>query len=88
MNRDDMIREALDFAAMELATVNTGGHGEFNRLFCVKFAALVAAAEREACAKVCEDTDVVIDKWGVELHDNASRTLGNAAATIRARGEA
>jgi len=48
MNRDDIIRMAREVipnsAAFELK-----GHYEIER-----FAALVAAAEREACAKVCE----------------------------------
>ena len=42
-----------------------------------RFAALVAAAEREACAKVCED----LDAWN--LDDPGS----TAAAAIRARGQ-
>ena len=48
MTRDDIIRMAREVipnsAAFELK-----GHYEIER-----FAALVAAAEREACAKVCE----------------------------------
>ena len=48
----------------------------------VKFAALVAAAEREACAKVCDEE--------VKRHEQASRyglVAGICAAAIRARGE-
>ena len=41
-----------------------------------RFAALVAAAEREACAKVCED----LDAWNM---DDPGST---AAEAIRARG--
>ena len=41
-----------------------------------RFAALVAAAEREACAKVCEDMD----------HDGVM-IAADCAAAIRARGE-
>ena len=48
-------------------------HHEFER-----FAALVASAEREACAKVCED----LDAW--DMDDPAS----TAAKAIRARGQA
>ena len=79
MNRDDIIRmadEALDFAAMELATVNTGGHEEFNRLFCMKFAALVAAQEREACARVAESYEPICD-----------RCPSGVTNAIRARGD-
>ena len=53
MNRDDIIRMAREVipnsAAFELK-----GHYEIER-----FAALVAAAEREACAKVCERKSLV-----------------------------
>ena len=42
-----------------------------------RFAALVAAAEREACAKVCE----AIERNGAWV------TKAEAAAAIRARGE-
>ena len=44
-----------------------------------RFAALVAAHEREACAKVCED----IDQRNYIHADNA----GRCAAAIRARGD-
>ena len=68
MNRDDIIRMAREVipnsAAFELK-----GHYEIER-----FAALVAAAEREACAKVCERKSPV---KGGEVF----------AARIRARGE-
>jgi hypothetical protein len=42
-----------------------------------RFAALVAAVEREACAKVCETTDEPLDP---------SAAGGVFAAAIRARG--
>ena len=44
------------------------------------FAALVAAAEREACAKVCEDQDT-----GQDLPYDLA--VIECAAAIRARGE-
>jgi len=78
MNRDDIIRVARD-AGLPLAWISEYG---------VRLAALVAAAEREACAKVCDDTDVVRFWHGGMEHDDGNRTLGNAAAAIRARGEA
>ena len=68
-----------------------------------RFAALVAAAERErigdqcaeqikaaiedereACAKVCEDIDIVDFEHCMVLHEDAAKTLNNAAAAIRA----
>ena len=48
-----------------------------------KFAALVAAAEREACAKVCEDLDESDTRF---RHDYMRGTL-DCAEAIRARGE-
>jgi hypothetical protein len=43
-------------------------------------------AEREACAKVCEETEVVQTTYCMTLHDEGAKTLRNAAAAIRARG--
>ena len=68
MNRQDILqmgRQAGSF--IELAQ-------EKDLLWLERFAALVASAEREACAKVCEDS--------VEY---AGDTLADA---IRARGQA
>ena len=50
-----------------------------------RFAALVASAEREACAKLCEDS-VDIEHWQDEK-SGGIRT-GLHAKLIRARGEA
>jgi len=71
MNRDDIIRMAQE-AGFEGMT----GHPAFER-----FAALVAAAEREACARVCEDKadDLSEGDW-----DSACI---NCATAIRARGQ-
>ena len=66
MNREDMIRMAKE-AGWQYA------HGESGYEPLWEFAALVASAEREACAKVCEDS--------VEY---AGDTLAEA---IRARGQ-
>lgn len=49
----------------------------------LRFAALVAAAEREACAKLCEDGP--IPKESTTL--THIPTLVGCAAAIRARGE-
>ena len=69
MNRDDVTRIAREagFVGMD------GDHGALRR-----FAALVAAAEREACAKVCDER-ADEDKW--------EGCYANACAeAIRARG--
>jgi hypothetical protein len=44
------------------------------------------ADEREACAKVCEETEVVQTTYCMTLHDEGAETLRKAAAAIRARG--
>lgn len=49
---------------------------------------LIRADERELCAKVCEETDIVEYVFGGQTHDDAWNTLMVAAAAIRARGRA
>ena len=71
MNREDIIRMAIE-AGLNLY-VNDLTEKQYIEVV-EHFAALVASAEREACAKVCEDS--------VEY---AGDTL---AAAIRARGQA
>jgi hypothetical protein len=70
MNRDDI--EHLWFQAMH-ESVEAGEPYIRHR-----FAALVAAAEREACAKVA-------DEWQTEVDD--PRYQCDCAAAIRKRGE-
>jgi hypothetical protein len=48
-----------------------------------KFAELVTAAEREACAKVCDSEVEKLTQW----HPREARAVGVCAANIRARGE-
>ena len=71
MNREDIIRMAIE-AGLNLY-VNDLTEKQYIEVV-EHFAALVASAEREACAKVCEES--------VEY---AGDTL---AAAIRARGQA
>jgi hypothetical protein len=74
MNREDIIRWALEASGTnEIALTN---YGDLHH-----FACLVAAAEREACAKVCE----FIDEFECPL--DASAVCGACANAIRARGE-
>jgi hypothetical protein len=70
MTRDDIIRMAREagFDPHDMSDDFTCNLEDIER-----FAALVAAKEREACAKLCEEL----------LPGNGSRT----AAAIRARGE-
>ena len=76
MNRDDITRMARE-AGMPMAWISVSGVLNWSDL--ERFAALVAAAEREACAKLAEafhqhGYDFTGD---LELHD-----------AIRARGQA
>lgn len=79
MTRDDIIRMARE------AGVRDDGHRfEFSEYkYLERFAALVAAAEREACAKVC-DTEWNGDSDTYE-YANASNECAEA---IRASGQA
>jgi hypothetical protein len=69
MNRDDIIRMAREAGFHRYAP-------DFPEMF-ERFAALVATAEREACAKVC-------DELGDEFGD---ANPADCAAAIRARGQ-
>ena len=76
MNRDDIIRMAREAQAV-YATETWAIFLSANQL--EHFANLVAAAEREACAKVCELVAREID--------DTNGTATYCAAAIRARGE-
>ena len=71
MNREDIIRMALEADISE-------SHAQGMQGFLERFAAIVSAAEREACAKVC-DQRATEDAWE-GYYANA------CAIAIRARG--
>ncbi len=73
MTRDDIIRMAREAGVSESELFP--GEQAIER-----FAALVAAAEREACAKVCDER-ATADGWEGCYADQC-------AAAIRARGQA
>jgi hypothetical protein len=76
MNREDIIRMAREAGAsteIKHVTVGNGDGIVFTPDELARFANRVAAAEREACAKVCEENAVMI---GVLCAD-----------AIRARGQ-
>jgi hypothetical protein len=76
MTRDDVIRLARE--------ASSEPDYDFPNISALeRFAALVAAAEREACAKVCEDGP--LPKESTTL--THIPTLVGCAAAIRARGE-
>jgi hypothetical protein len=74
MTRDEIIRMARE-AGLPEAII------EMTPVAFERFAALVAAAEREACAKVVEEFDF-------EYQDDSAGSLEGASAAIRARGQA
>ena len=91
MTREDIIQK------MQGAGLKAPARGDFIFIHWDQIAMLLdheRAAEREACAKVCEDNEVCIHlKGGKSLHprfkDNGSGCDGDVyAAAIRARGQA
>ena len=77
MNREDIIRMARE--AFDVEADNRGRETFSGDSYCVeRFAALVAAAEREACAKVCDE---------LAARDKLSNYYKVAANAIRARGQ-
>jgi hypothetical protein len=76
MNRDDIIRMAKQAGFERL------GHDEHDYVCypddIVAFAALVASAEREACANICE---------ALELPEWPNKVRQPLAQAIRARGQ-
>jgi hypothetical protein len=77
MTRDDIIRMARESSFTE----NSGFDGCFvcNPHSLERFAALVAAAEREACAKLCDDLS--------DQHSWEGCYADECATAIRARGQ-
>ena len=90
MTRDDIIRMAKE-AGWKRVGRNSETGPEFPVLVerLERFAALVSAAEREACAAVCERLpetfQIAADEFGYQAE---MPTAENYAAAIRARGEA
>jgi hypothetical protein len=78
MNREEIIKLAREAGAMfdRMTWVERDLMPVFER-----FAALVAAAEREECAKVCDEQEEVFQKY----YTKGLPSL--CAAAIRARGE-
>ncbi len=76
MTREDIIRMAREADL----NANTTKPYAVNADWAMRFAALVAAAEREACAKVCDE---LADDPHVVMH-----VATVCAENIRARGQA
>ena len=93
MTRDDIIRMALDAHLLNYVDLETPRRyfirADADVEEVERFAALVAAAEREACAKACEEeqfelTEDVSGKNGLQHFDAGCRSC---AEMIRKRGE-
>jgi len=78
MNKEDIIRMAREAGMGGMLTDVVCTHAELER-----FAELVRADERRACAKVCEDGVQNATDWDSSYWDQACQ---NRAAAIRARG--
>ena len=86
MTREEIIRMAEDAGCYR----EDCGFAECDFDAVMRFAELVAAAEREACAKVCSSKS---EEWYARTSNrqhNSSAAIGAdaCAAAIRARGEA
>ena len=77
MNRDDIIRMAQEAGYVYHVSGGTGTYVQFYWDQLERFANLVAAAEREACAKVAEE-------WQLGIDDPKYQT--DCAFAIRERG--
>ena len=80
MTREDILRMAKE-AGLEVYAIAEPQQIDWSCLIddLHEFAALVAAAEREACAKLCEEKETYGDPVQCWLDD--------CAASIRARGD-
>jgi hypothetical protein len=83
MNRDDIIRMARAAGFVDGVVDIMGFDGFAN------FAALVAAAEREACAELCDEYVVPVSIEGAHPDYLIGKQMAfeQAARAIRARGE-
>ena len=82
LSKDDIIRMAREAGLSKIIYNEQNGCATLQTMFHPEniehFAALVAAAEREACAKVCEE--LVLDQYSARGCANAIRARGNDAA--------
>jgi hypothetical protein len=68
-----------------------GQTAEFNDIGLQRFAALVAAHEREECAKLCDEAEIrfedLCDKFAYSHDQSMADASHHLAAVIRARGK-
>lgn len=85
MNREDIIRVAREAEIDGVIQTTSGRSVALDMHKIERFAALVAAVEREACAKVCDDLH---HQWRWDDEPDSSSGPRDCAAAIRARGQA
>lgn len=92
MNRDDIIRMAREAGAKVIPDLDANEEPDDTCVaLLTEFAALVAAAEREACANVCEEQRSI--EWvtasmpALIRYEPANLMAEKCAAAIRARGQ-
>ena len=89
MTSDDIIRMARE-VGIDAESDTLCRHGGWVEPI-KRFAALVAAAEREACARLCDKTEELAwdtwDRYADTLDQGSAVTAAHLAATIRARGK-
>lgn len=83
VTRDEVVRLAREAgAALDVLAMGRHDNTVFTTAELERFAALVAAAEREACAKVCE----AVNKCRCESGNNSGfNAIADCADAIRAR---
>ena len=87
MTRDEMICLMVKANAVEGIEEDGSMFVEFSEQQLKTFTALVAAAEREACARICEELPVTFETAACEFgYEADEQTAENYAAAIRARG--
>ena len=87
MNRDDIIRMAQEVSGVEFPASMDGVKIGMGIEHLERFANLVAAAEREACAKVCERAVGSASMYqDVDAANSAYRIKNYCQKLIRERG--
>jgi hypothetical protein len=81
MTRDDIIRMARDVGFVDIHHERVWIREGYHEVRLERFAALVAAAERESCAQVCENVPVT---WTLGAYNSACHDCADA---IRARSQ-
>lgn len=85
MKPDDILRMAREAGQYAIEEYARRDCGSWSQIRDERFAALVAAAEREQCAKVCKNEMIDEEQCNDDVAYNAG--CHDCAAAIRARGK-